>query len=224
MSPGLDRGAILNLMRPRGFPSGVDLRRGAVLVAAVVALGAVALGGAARAGAAMRTRASVFHAFTSAGKPAGHVARTLRGSCWTGSLAADRADAWRCMAGNEILDPCFSSPRARGRVLCPATGPWSSSLVELKLTKRLPGQYANRRRPSTFGLPWALRTTLGWRCELATGATTVVHGLRLNYFCTGTKQGLWGSPLRASEPWRIYVAPSSARTLRRRVGISVAWF
>ena len=57
-----------------------------------------------------------------------------------------------------------------------------------------------------------------------TGATTVVHGVRLNYFCTGTKNGLWGSPSRRSQPWRIDAALPSARALRRRVGISAAWF
>jgi hypothetical protein len=195
-----------------------------VLAAAVVALAAVALGGAAGAGAAIRTRATIFRPFTSSGKPAAPVSATVRGYCWTGSLASDRSDGWRCMAGNEIIDPCFSSAKARGMVLCSANGPWSSSLVEIKLTKQLPGNYANRGKPSTAGLPWALLTTSGWKCEMDTGATAVVDGVRLNYFCAGTKEGLWGSPSRKLQPWRIYAAPSSAKTLRRRVGISFAWF
>jgi hypothetical protein len=209
-------------MRPGEFRASARLRRCAVLAAPVVA--AVALGGAAGAGAAIRTRATIFRPLTSSGKPAAHISRTVRGYCWTGSSASDRSDAWRCMAGNEIIDPCFSSANAPGMVLCSANGPWSRSLIEIKLTKKLPGKYANTGKPSTAGLPWALLTTSGWKCELDTGATTVVHGVRLNYFCTGTQEGLWGSPSRESQPWRIYAAPSSAKTLRRRVGISIAWF
>jgi hypothetical protein len=211
-------------MRPCEFRAGVRAGRSAVLAVAVVALSALALAGAAGAGAAVHTRATIFRPFTASGKPAGRVTRTMRGYCWTGSSASGRADAWRCTVRNQIIDPCFSSPKARGLVVCAATGPWSSSLIKIKLTRKLPGKFANKGKPSTTGLPWALRTTSGWKCELATGATNVIAGRRLNYFCTGTKQGLWGSPSRAAQPWRIYAAPPTATTLRRRVGISSAWF
>jgi len=41
------------------------------------------------------------------------------------------------MSGNYIFDPCFSSPKAQGVVLC-VVSPWSRSGVEIVLTKRLP--------------------------------------------------------------------------------------
>jgi hypothetical protein len=196
----------------------------AALAATVVALGAVAVGGAGSAAAATHTKTTIFNPFTYSGKPASHVDKTLRGYCWTGSLASDRADAWRCMVGNEIIDPCFSSAKAGGIVLCSANGSWSSSLLEVELTKKLPSKYANKGKPSTSGLPWALLTTADWKCELDTGATTAIHGMRLNYFCKGTKDGLWGSPSRKSQPWQIYAAPSTAKTLSSKVGIGWAWF
>lgn len=214
-------------MHPREWRGRIRPNRWAVLAAAALALGTAVVGGTAGAtgaATATRTRATIFRPFTSSGTPAAHVNRTVHGYCWTGSLASARSDAWRCAAGNEIIDPCFSSAKARGIVLCSASGPWSSSLLKMKLTKKLPRMYANRRRPSTRGFPWALRTTSGWRCELVTGATTVVHGVRLSYFCKGTNLGLWRSPARRFRTWRIYAAPSSATTLRRRVGISSAWF
>ena len=176
------------------------------------------------AAAATRTRASIYTPFASSGAPTVHVVSTVRGHCWIGSLAAARSDAWRCLSGNLIYDPCFSSPSASGLVLCPASGPWSPRAVEIKLTAQLPTRYANPDKPSTNGLPWALVTSSGWKCRLDTGATTVVQGRRANYSCTGTNDWLWGAPSRRSEPWKISVAPASANELKRRVGIRSAWF
>jgi hypothetical protein len=172
----------------------------------------------------VRTQPTVFEPFTSAGIPASPPQKTITGSCWTGSLASARADAWRCMSGNEIIDPCFSSTQARAIVLCSTSGPWDRGLLEIKLTKQLPARYANKGKPSTVGLPWALETTTGRKCELATGATDVIIGMRLNYFCEGTKRGLWGPPARDSQPWHIYAALPSARTLSKQVNIRYAWF
>jgi hypothetical protein len=196
---------------------------GTLLIASVVALWTTRLTGAGEA-AAVRTRATLFEPFTEAGLPASSPRKTIRGSCWTGSLASSRADAWRCMSGNEIVDPCFSSNEARGFVLCSASGPWARGLLEIKLTKKLPTSYANKTKPSTVGLPWALETTSGWRCELATGATDVLHGKRLNYFCDGTERGLWGAPARGTQPWHIYAALPTAKSLSSQVKIRSAWF
>jgi hypothetical protein len=174
---------------------------------------------------ATATLPSIYSPFTVAGKPAGPVKHALRGSCFSGSLAVDHVRAWRCSSGNELFDPCFSAKNAKGIVLCPATGPWSAKLIEIKLTKGLPTRLANHRRPSTTGtLPWALETSTGWKCRLDTGATTALQSKRLNYFCTKTKEGLWGSPVRTTEPWTILVAPDNATSLSQTVAITTAWF
>lgn len=188
----------------------------AAIVVTVLAPGSAAAG--------THTKASVYTPFASSGTPTVHVASTVRGHCWTGSLAAARSDAWRCLSGNLIYDPCFSSPTAPGIVLCPASGPWSRRAIEIKLTAQLPTKYANPGEPSTTGLPWALVTTSGWKCRLDTGATSVVRGRRANYACTGINDWLWGAPSRRSEPWKIFVAPASANKLKRTVGIRSAWF
>jgi hypothetical protein len=73
-------------------------------------------------------------------------------------------------------------------------------------------------------LPWALETVAGWKCRLATGATSLVDGKHQNYFSTGTQDSLWGAPSRTSEPWRIYAAPNAAKKLSRKVEIKSAWF
>jgi hypothetical protein len=168
-----------------------------------------------------RTRTVIYQAFTSSGAPAIHVKSTVRGTCNGGSSAIDRADAWRCFAGNGVYDPCFSSTKAKGIVLCP-DGPWTSSGVEIKLTAALTGP--NKHKPSTSGDPWAVETTSGAKCEISTGATTVVDGQRANYFCLNSKDALWGNPSRKSEPWTILAASQTATKLTSRVKLSEAWF
>jgi hypothetical protein len=128
------------------------------------------------------------------------------------------------MSRNVIFDPCFSVTNKSRSVLCPTEGPWLPAALKIKLRKKLPVALGNKRRASMTGLPWALVTANGWKCRLDTGATNVVDGQRLNYFCTGTQQGLWGAPNRASEPWTIFVAPSQAHKLKHTVAISRAWF
>ena len=186
-----------------------------VLLAAVPAL----------ALATVRTHAHIYRPFNSVGKPVGHVTHTYPGSCVGGSDASRRSDAWRCIiSGSTIADPCFSSSKSKHFVLCPATGPWSTSVIKVSLTSKLPGGKANKGKPSTRGLPWAVVTVDGWKCRLDTGATSTVDGRRQNYFCTGTSKSLWGSPQRGSEPWKIYVAGNHPRHLRAKTGIKAAWF
>jgi hypothetical protein len=191
-------------------------RLGAMIAAVLFVAGAsVSLAGTAR------TRTHIYEAFTSSGVPAIHVKSTVRGSCNGGSSATDRADAWRCFAGNFVYDPCFSSSAAKGIVLCPIA-PWSAAGVEIKLTARLVN--ANKGKPSTSGEPWALETTSGSKCEMATGATAVIGPRRANYYCGKGKDWLWGAPSRTSEPWTIYSAPVIATKLTRKAKLTVAWF
>ena len=190
----------------------------------VVVLSLVAATAATAATAGTSTSVSIYTPFTASGKPAGQVTKTVSGSCFTGSISVDHQGAWRCMSGNLLYDPCFSSTKAKGIVLCPAPGPWTDSTVEIKLTKGLPTKSANKGKPSTSGSPWAIVTTSGWKCEFITGATTIVNGKRLSYFCKGTKNGLWGAPSRKSQPWTIFAALPQAKTLTKKVAIRSAWF
>lgn len=178
--------------------------------------------GAAQA-SATATRAVVYQAFTSSGKPAYRVAHALRGSCYSGADSVNRDDAWRCISGNALFDPCFSSAQAKRIVLCPST-PFGSSVVEIKLTKGLPSGMADKDKPSSSGSPWAIETTTGLKCVMDTGATNAIGSVRANYGCTRGSDWLWGDPSRSTEPWTIRIAPISARRLKQRVDITRAWF
>lgn len=188
----------------------------------LLALAAAAAAVPSAAWARRTTRAVVYRPFS----PSGALRMrgpTRSGYCWTSSLTTARRDAWRCMAHNEISDPCFSSKRNRRFVAC-ATAPWRNRGIRLRLTRRLPRSMANHGRVSRHQRPWALQLYNGRRCLFSSGASSIVDGRRLNYFCTGGgKMGLWGLPSRRTEPWTIFRAPYTARHLSRRAAIRRAW-
>lgn len=190
--------------------------------ATVLSLAAVVVA-AAGASAATSTKTHIYQAFKSSGKPAIKISKTVTGTCNGGSAAINRNDAWRCFGGNFVYDPCFISTKTKGILVCPGN-PWNGSAVELKVKGKL--KFGDPKKPSTSGMPWAIQTTTGLKCTIATGATTLVSKQRLNYFCLKSSEGLWGSPSRNHQPWTIYIAPARASTkkLTQRVAIRTAWF
>jgi hypothetical protein len=180
-------------------------------------LGAIVLGVSATA--ATLTQAVVYHAFTGSGKPAVQVTRTAHGLCNGGAISTGRADAWRCFAGNFIYDPCFSSSKATGIVLCPLIA-GKGSVTEIKLKQPLPTGFGNKGKPSTKGLPWAIKTVSGLKCTLITGASNVVNHMRANYFCSHGPT-LWGAPSRSHEPWTIRTGQTKPTGTTQ---IRTAWF
>lgn len=198
------------------------MRRPTILTLAVccglIAAAAMAPGAAAQ----LRTRTAIFEGFHSDGSPTIRV-QHKRGYCWTGSLAADRYDAWRCFIGNFIYDPCFSSDAAPGYVVCP--NGLVNGGIEIRLTRGLPYRYQDPGNPSTRALPWDIETMSGRHYVILTGATTVDDGQRLNYGCVsrGCTGALWGGPRRHAEPWTILWAPFKATSLHQLVQIRRTW-
>jgi hypothetical protein len=186
---------------------------------AVAALASTVLWSAG-AEAGTHTTATVYRAFSYHGVIVPHVL-VSSGYCWTQSNVTQRADAWRCIIGNAISDPCFSSALAYGVVVCPT--PWNDRGVEIRLTKPLP-KALTHSEPSSALQPWALQLASGAHCLLASGASNVVQGKRLNYFChASAKYGLWGVPDRSTQPWTILIGPFAAKTLTKRAAIAHAW-
>jgi hypothetical protein len=101
------------------------------------------------------------------------------GSCWNGSLKALRDDAWRCVSGDYIYDPCFSYTGKDSVVAC-ANDPWTSSVTRLRLTEPMPYDFANTNDDKSS---WALILESGDRCVLSSGATITVAGQRADYTC-----------------------------------------
>ncbi len=152
--------------------------------------------------AASKTVVTFFSPWTTAGnlKYDFHVVETVSGNCWTDSLSTSRGDAYRCMAGNSIYDPCFAPAKHPHAVAC-SNDPFAKRIVLFKLTKPLP----SAPTPMTQWLqphnqPWGLLLTNGEKCAFETGATDAVHDERLNYQC---KDPRWiiGLPDHSTPLW-----------------------
>jgi hypothetical protein len=184
-----------------------------LLIAVIVALTWLAVPADVTA-ANMRTQVTVFEAFSPAGSPS-LPATSASGYCSTGSLVADRSDAWRCLAGNQTYDPCFSTKANTSVVACPNEA--LTSDVEIHLTRPLPTPHANQRAASANDRRWLI--VLGpkcfktpsaakcYRCKFKPGTKLSLNGMRPNYDC-GPRGHLrlvgFGVPNRSREPWTMY--------------------
>lgn len=101
--------------------------------------------------------------------------QTVSGSCWTGSIAAPRAGAYRCMTGNAILDPCFTGA-GQGEVACPdpTSDPDRQEGTVLRLTKPLPATASATGQPDPRQ-PWRFTLTDGASCGAMTGTILPGH-------------------------------------------------
>src|SRR5919201_181172 len=138
------------------------------------------------------TKTVVFHPRGAQGKP-------LTGSCAMGaSLALPRADTWRCIVGNMIYDPCFSTAPHATAVICDAS-PFKPIGIRVQLPTPLPTHPPVHRQQV-----WMMQLGNGVICGFLTGATAGIQGQRINYGCTD-KTFVLGNP-RPDQAKRIWYA------------------
>ena len=121
-----------------------------------------------------------FDPYNSSGRLTVPVAKRVSGHCWEISLAAPTPHTYRCLSGNQILDPCFVAAPGADSVAC-FTDPWSQATV-LRLTEPLP----KSRLGANMQRPWALvlaAATSSLRCVAVTGTAPFVKGVGLGYDC-----------------------------------------
>ena len=107
------------------------------------------------------------------------VADHVSGSCWTGSIAVPVAGVYRCLAGDQIYDPCFApSPQTSPPTVACVPDPWTPARV-ISLTAPLPPASP----PAQGRDPWALELANNARCVTVTGTVASVAGVALNYLC-----------------------------------------
>ncbi len=148
----------------------------------------------------------------------------VTGSCETSSAASpERPDAWRCSAGNEILDPCFENLLGDEKVLACAEEPFSANVVQLTLSADLPDSTVTNEPDFATGLPWALELENGQQCTLLTGATAPVAGMRINYGCPDGAQVV-GEVDRTLPLWRVFYQTQNRSLSLDQVGVTTAWF
>lgn len=102
-----------------------------------------------------------------------------KGSCFTFSVAAP-GRGYRCMAGNEIYDPCFRMPGHFGAVVCGADPFGQQIPFAMVLTSGLP-EKARIVRQSP--VPWLVELADGTRCARMTGTLAAVAGEPVAFGC-----------------------------------------
>jgi len=147
-------------------------------------------------------------------------AKTVSGSCWTNSIAAPyRADAWRCMVGNSISDPCFAlsnSSSGPQQVVCDVDplGITASSTFVITVTKPLPPPTVPTSTHGAWG--WFVALEDGTLCAPFTGTRPFAKtGEVATFACEGPKPEeslLFGDFNAAGPTWTAEVGSLSAAT------------
>jgi len=155
------------------------------------------------------------------GEPALPVESRRDLDCNSSSYVNTRSDAWRCFGRRFIYDPCFENLAEEefGELFC-VRSPWANSGVLAFSALDYDDRFGSRDHP------WALVTNSGKRCRFISGASSVSHGRRLNYFCHRPSLKpcpcVYGLPDRSRPTWRIFVAGLMGRNWHREK-VRVAW-
>jgi hypothetical protein len=160
--------------------------------------------------------------FTVSGSLGLRISARVHGRCVAASVAdSGRADAWRCMSGNRIYDPCFEGFERSTAVVACLESPRASAAVVLTPTGGVPRQVANKGYPLASP-PWALSLGNGASCVLLTGAAFGLAGMRINYRCTNGGY-LIGEVDRSQPQWRVfYLGPRAPAAVL--VGVITAYY
>jgi hypothetical protein len=133
--------------------------------------------------------------------------KTVSGSCWTRSIAAPtRADAYRCMVGNSIYDPCFV-PKRRSVAVCDVNPAANGRGFALRLTKPLPNEPVFTGRAQ----PWLVQLADGEVCVPLTGTHEAIRGETILYECSesralrgnGSMSGLIDGSFTPGTVWHV---------------------
>ena len=106
---------------------------------------------------------------------AGMKGKTVSGYCWTSSNASPRSDAYRCMIGNSIMDPCF---KISAKVVnCPQNLVANTGTI-IALPKPLP-----QGNPKAAPKPWTFQLAGGSGITCNAGTGTVIGNYP--FYCQG---------------------------------------
>jgi len=100
------------------------------------------------------------------------------GSCFTNAIGLGREDAYRCMVGNQIYDPCFTVGDDAPTVVCGANPATGETGFVLELTEPLPAPVVGN-----LAQPWLVELADGQVCGLMTGTVPGVGDRVAPYGC-----------------------------------------
>ena len=163
--------------------------------------------------------------------PSGAGMNTKEGHCWTSSIAAPRADAWRCMVGNEIFDPCFESTD-REAVVCMPDPPKGEEGFRLKLNKPLPKPEITSEAAAMGGKGgWLVELSDGTLCRPVTGASWLVDEKMVTYYCESSSSNVvlldtlnTNEPQWLAEKATLILEPGGPKLLKlEKAGVKTVW-
>jgi hypothetical protein len=138
--------------------------------------------------------------------------------CEPGSEAIGQA--YRCVAGNFLYDPCWAEKASKPTVLCLAF-PWSVTDIRLMVSAPLsvipPAGPVNE--------PWVVELAGGQRCVLIQGAHSAFGGRVIDYFCNSRLSLLRGLT-KTGPVWRAasVIDASGHQAAGPGREIRIAWF
>lgn len=158
------------------------------IVATALILATFTITGMWRSGAAASARAATTETRVIRFEPKVPKSATRKGHCWTRSIADPARGAWRCMAGNEIYDPCFGVKGRTDRVVCGADPFQQSKPFFIELTaplKAAPAKSVSKSKPNReLPLePWLVELRDGTRCGRMTGTLAVIDDEPVAFGC-----------------------------------------
>ena len=141
------------------------------------------------------------------------------GICFANSIAEPyRSDAWRCMVGNAISDPCFAIPGSTSTLAC-AQNPAESvddAAFMLQLTKALPTAQTAPNTSSSATWGWLVELADGTLCSPFSGTRPFTAGGEVaEYACNGSQPGedmIFGDLINTSSVWTAMVGSLSTGT------------
>ena len=170
------------------------------------------------------------------------------GICQVPSQADPSPNAFRCLGGNYIYDPCFGG--YLGSLVC-ISSPWSKTGIRFRpstfefylangnsvrwnpnSSEPRPAGHIAYGDPGALAKkpPWALELANGLRCLDAEGATFEIAGERASYGCEAPgshrHQQEWviGLPNRSAEPWVVSVLPTTGQPQTSEVAVKAVWY
>ena len=155
----------------------------------------------------------------------------LSGHCWTDSIAIARPDAWRCMSGNEIYDPCFEG-KDKGFVVCDPNPAKGDPGRRMKLTAPLP-EPEGQPGPAIDPGAWLVELEDGTICRPGTGTSEEIEGKIAHYFCESREKGVevdllgdldTSRPLWTAEKAIVSEGAKGPKLIRaEKIGIKRVW-
>jgi hypothetical protein len=151
------------------------------------------------------------------------------GSCWTGSLANPRLDAWRCSTENHrIYDPCFSGStvnNAGDKLIC-IKSPWNKEATLLTLTKPLPNEKVDTKDHLKDHNPWAIELFDGTRCVYdLTGAAGGVADIPSHATCKSNHVNAFDLIDRDRKIWLVFISKEgNDLPALEQAPIKTAWY